>query len=389
MAPRLKSVGAYTNWIRSVIELKTGASRIKARPLKLTIDSTNVCQLRCPLCPTGLQVHDRDNGHASLQMLEKLLDEVGDYVFFIDFFNWGEPLLNTHLEDFIRLANVRNVLCTISTNLSLPLTEERIERLVTSGLREMIVSLDGASSDTYQTYRRRGNFDLVCDNMRRIVDAKRRLGVTSPLLTWQFLIFSFNEHEQENAKALADEIGVDRILFRPAFLDVDRYPLPQAEREAMAAWKPKDKLYQIETFTQAAAKHHSRCGWHYTSAAINWDGSVAPCCTLFEKQHDFGSIGDGKSYMDVVNNDAFRSVRDRFSGRRKEPVDLVCEHCPTPLIMDYDRFLNRQILLFTAVGLIERVRRMLGGSRTTTAADIPDYQRRTSTNEVTECAGKR
>jgi MoaA/NifB/PqqE/SkfB family radical SAM enzyme len=363
MRPRLKGPRAYVNWLRSGFELWAGTSRIGARPLKLTMDPTNVCQLRCPLCPTGLQVHDRESGHAQLHMLEKLLDEVGDYLFFIDFFNWGEPLLNTHLEDFINLANSRNVLSTISTNLSLQLSDDRIRRLVTSGLREMIVSLDGASSETYQVYRRRGKFDLVCENMRRIVDMKRRLGSSSPLVTWQFLVFGFNEHEVEKARILAAEIGVDRILFRPAFLDVDRYPLPPEEKEAMAGWRPKDALYQIQSSSEADSKPHSRCGWHYTSTAVNWDGTVAPCCTLFEKRHDFGSLDVSGSYMDVVNNEAFRSVRERFAGKRKQPVDLVCEHCPTPSIMNYNRFLNRQILLFTAVGLIESIRRLVGGSR--------------------------
>ena len=197
--------------------------------------------------------------------------------------------------------------------------------------------------------------------MRRIVEAKRRLGQGLPLLTWQFLVFGHNEHELDQARALAAEIGVDRILFRPAFLDVDRFPLSPEDKKTMAGWKAKDTLYQIQTASDT--KHHARCGWHYTSSAINWDGTVAPCCTVFEKRHDFGSLRDGGSYMDIVNNQAFRSVRDRFAGRRKEPVELVCEHCPTPSIMDYDRFLNRQIILFTAVSLIERVRRFFGGSR--------------------------
>lgn len=376
MNPPVKGFGAYLNWARSTVELRTGASRIGARPLKLTIDTTNVCQLRCPLCPTGLQVHDRESGHASLETLQKLLDELSGYLFFIDFFNWGEPLLNTHLEDFIRMASAKGVVCTVSTNLSLPLTDERIHRLVTSGLRELIVSLDGASQETYGTYRRRGNFDLVCENMRRIADAKRRLGQNSPLISWQFLVFAFNEHEVDKAKALAQSIGADRILIRPAFLDVDRYPLPPEDRRLMAAWKPSDPLYQIEALTApAAAKHHSRCGWHYTSAAINWDGTVAPCCTVFEKKHDFGTVGDGTSYMDVVNNGAFRAVRDRFAGRLQKPIPHVCEHCPTPAIMDSHHSLNRQILLFTAVALIERIRRMAGGS-------TPQFRLKTS--EVTE-----
>ena len=60
--------------------------------------------------------------------------------------------------------------------------------------------------------------------------------------------------------------------------------------------------------------------------------------------------------MGVFNNAAFRSVRERYAGRRKEPVNLVCEKCPTPAIMDYHQFLNRQVILYTAVSLLERVR---------------------------------
>ena len=54
MDPHFKGLRAYANWLLSNYEIMVGASQIKARPLKLTFDATNVCQLRCPLCPTGL-----------------------------------------------------------------------------------------------------------------------------------------------------------------------------------------------------------------------------------------------------------------------------------------------------------------------------------------------
>ena len=92
-------------------------------------------------------------------------------------------LLNTHIEDFVCLAASRKIITRISTNLSLPLTDERIERIVASGLNEIVVSLDGASNATYGLYRRRGNFDLVFGNLRRLIEAKRRLGLKRPLVT--------------------------------------------------------------------------------------------------------------------------------------------------------------------------------------------------------------
>lgn len=360
MTPPLKGISAYLNWIRSNLEIWTGTTTVKARPWKITFDPTNVCQLRCPLCPTGLQVQDRPSGHAQLHMFEHLLDEVGDYLFFIDFFNWGEPLLNTHIEDFIRLAASKKIVSSMSTNLSLPLTDERIRRIVTSGLNEILVSLDGASPDTYATYRRLGKFDLVCSNIRRIVEEKRRLGQTYPLVTWQFLVFRFNEHEVEKATEMAAEMGVDRLIFRPPFLDVDRYPLPADDKVVMLKWQAKDTRFQAV----ADDKPHSRCGWHYMSSAINWDGTVAPCCTTFETRDDFGTLGKTgeHKYMDVINNAAFRAVRGRFSGRKKDPVQLICEKCPTPSIMGYHNYVNHQIILCTIVGLVQAVQRLFGYS---------------------------
>jgi len=358
MSPRLKPPKAYFNWLRANWELLRGASEIKAKPLKITFDPTNVCQLRCPLCPTGLEVQDREQGHASLPMFEKVLEELGEHLFFIDFFNWGEPLLNTHIEDFVRLAAARKITSRISTNLSLPLTDERIERIVMSGLNELVVSLDGASSATYGLYRRRGNFDLVFNNLRRLIEAKHGLGLKRPLITWQFLVFGFNEHEIPKARALAADIGVEKLIFLPAFLDEGRYPMAESDKALIATWKPKSPLYQIENSTGDDTKPRSRCGWHYMSAAVNWDGTVASCCTTFSKQDDFGTIGRGaeNSFMGVFNNAAFRSVRERYAGRRKEPVNLVCEKCPTPAIMEYHQFLNRQVVLYTAVSLLERMR---------------------------------
>ena len=365
MNPRLRGPAAYANWIRSNLERIAGTERVGARPLKLTFDPTNVCQLRCPLCPTGMEAQDRAHGHARLEMFERLLDEVGHYLFLIDFYNWGEPLLNTHVENFIRAAAKRRIVCTMSSNLSLPLSGDRIDRIVASGLSELIVAMDGASRESYATYRRRGDFDLVCENVRQIVNAKRRLGQSQPLITWQYLVFRFNEDEIAKARKVAAELGVDRLELRAPFIDIDRYQIPEPERTVMAQWAAQEPLYQIEPAVKAAAvRRHARCGWHYTSAAINWDGSVAPCCTVFSTRDDFGTLGKSgeRSYMEVINNDAFRLVRRRFAGRESKPVDLVCERCPTPLIMDYHKALNRQIALISVVAAVERVRRVFRAS---------------------------
>lgn len=360
MDVRLRRPSAYFNWIRSNYELERGVTTIRAKPTKLTIDPTNVCQLRCPLCPTGQRVQDRDKGHAEYEMIKRVIDEVGESVFFIDFFNWGEPLLNPRTEDLIRLASSKKIISSMSTNLSLPLSDERLERLVTSGLNELIVAADGISPETYGTYRRQGKLELVFENVRRIVALKQRLRRTTPVITWQFLVFSFNEHEMDRVRELSVELGVDRLEFRTPFLQTDRFAVPEEDKKSIAGWRSTNPLFQIQTIGSVAKKSHSRCGWHYMSSAVNWDGTVTPCCTTFAKRDDFGTLGlqgEKASYMEVVNNPTFKAVRGRFAGRRG-PVESICEKCPTPMIMDYNHFLNRQVILVTFVAAINSLKRL-------------------------------
>ena len=91
------------------------------------------------------------------------------------------------------------------------------------------------------------------------------------------------------------------------------------DKERIAGWTPS--LPEYNRYDPASTAHtvvppRPRCGWHYMSTAINWDGTVAPCCTVFEKRDDFGRLsGAGRDYMSIVNNDAFRAVRDNFAGR--------------------------------------------------------------------------
>ena len=355
MNPRLKGWKAYANCIRSGWEYWLGAPRLRSRPLKLIFDPTNACQLACPLCPTGNGMVDRPKGHADLQLFRNLMAQVGDYVFMVDFYNWGDPMLSAQLEEFIQIASAHRVISTISSNFSLRLSDARIERLLASGVNEVIISVDGATRETHTRYRRRSDFDLILENMRRIVAARGRSGRSHPLITWQFVVFSFNEHEIERARAMAAEIGVDRIHFQPPFIQHERYELPEADRREIVHWAPRTQRYHTHI---APPPRRNRCGWHYTTVAINWDGTVTPCSTSFRKADDFGTVGKAgeHDYMTVVNNEAFQAARAFLAGG-KPRGGLVCERCPTPSVQNYHRLVYRRIALLTAVALGEAMRR--------------------------------
>ena len=366
LVPGFKPGKAYLNWLRANYEMARKVSRVDARPLKLNIEPTNACQLRCPLCPTGLRIMPRPRTNMRLDLFEKLLREVGDYVFYIDFHNWGEPLLFSGLEEMIRLARKRSISTTISTNLSLKVSDERMERLIASGLNHMIISLDGASRETVTQYRRGMDFDLVVDNMRRLTAMKQRMGSRTPYMSWQFLVFRFNEHELDRAREMALDLGVDRLMFCHASLDTDVYPLSDEDRALINTWVPSDPALTCYNGDPGGpdprAPHKDlgkgsdahRCDWLYVSSALNSDGALSPCCAVYRNEDAFSPSDclETASYMDTYNNERFRTMRDRFAGRKAARLGVTCERCSSRELKRYGEGINRIILLGVAAKIL-------------------------------------
>ena len=144
----------------------------------------------------------------------------------------------------IRLTSDRRIQTLVSSNLSIE-QEHLGEEIVASGLRRLIVSLDGASQGTYQKYRQGGNIELVFNNIQQIILAKKLSGQKSPIIEWQYLVFKHNEHEIPLAYKMARELGVDRIVCRSANFPYDHYSPERnhlLEDEA-ALWMPSNPKY--------------------------------------------------------------------------------------------------------------------------------------------------
>jgi len=74
-------------------------------------------------------------------------------VYSVNFTNWGEPLLNKHLPDMIEYCkNVKHIpFVKFDTNFNVPLLKEFIDRLLSSGLDMLSVSMDGATQETMRS----------------------------------------------------------------------------------------------------------------------------------------------------------------------------------------------------------------------------------------------
>ena len=126
-------------------------------PLFISVEPAAVCQLRCPACPVGLRntgrPGNRDNERfMSLDVWHRVLSEIRDTAFIVQFYFQGEPLLNKDLPLMIREAHEAGLYTIVSTNAQ-ALTESMAQALVNSGLDRIIVSMDGLTDESYNAYR--------------------------------------------------------------------------------------------------------------------------------------------------------------------------------------------------------------------------------------------
>ena len=126
---------------------RRGLVDTRGRPADIRVEPAGACNLRCPLCPTGLGEIDRPASIMKPEVFSRILDRHALDIFHIKFHIWGEPLVNPELAILVSMAQARHVGAEISTNLSVNLSDATIDALIRAGLAWMIVSLDGTSEE--------------------------------------------------------------------------------------------------------------------------------------------------------------------------------------------------------------------------------------------------
>ena len=334
---------AYTNFLLVRLHRKKRSIRSFGRPYVLNLDPSSYCNLRCPFCPTGQRNQQRSYANLPLNRFKHLMDEVGPYLFSLDLFNWGEPFINKDLIPMIEYMQPFNIYSSVSTNFDIKMTEGIAERIVSSGLSKLIISADGASQESYEKYRVGGKLDNVLRNMKGVAAAKQRAPSSTPQIFWRFLVFRHNEHEIERAKGMAEEMGVELELCAPyVAVAEEKYrdwvsTIPQFNKYTPTGEESTQKLQRGPVTKDGA------CDCLWMSAAINSNGSVSPCCGIWEEKHDFGKIDEG-GFWEVWNSQTYRAARSFMRTGAPTGMNLICEKCPIPDIWNYSSHSDPLIL---------------------------------------------
>lgn len=251
-----------------------GHAEVRSKPYILILETTNVCNLKCPFCLTGKGISGgREVRHMSFEEARVVIDAVADTVYLLQMYTWGEPLLNKDTLRIIDYAKNSGLYVMLSTNAT-AMTPIYNQRLIEAGLDYLTVAIDGGSHETYARYRRGGDFAKVLGNVRDLLKQRAARGGDRPFVEWQYIVFRHNEHEVEATERMAYSMGINRFSPLPAYVeDPD--------------WLPQGEAYQAQVLNPERLRN---CERPWTHLNVRADGGVAPCCYEFFKKDDFGDL---------------------------------------------------------------------------------------------------
>jgi len=176
----------------------TGSSDLRA-PLYVAWQVTNECNLACLHCieesGPGKAFRDELDDSEVFEVLRQLMEGEVPYLSF----SGGEPMIHQRFFDMVEYVCSRGGQLKIETN-GHYLTGENCQRLAELGVKAVQVSMDGASRETFNKMRVRGDFDVALAGIRRLHAAGVPIEINySPT--------RFNMHEIGAAVDLAHELG--------------------------------------------------------------------------------------------------------------------------------------------------------------------------------------
>ncbi|MEM6876985.1 MAG: radical SAM/SPASM domain-containing protein [Bacteroidota bacterium] len=287
-------------------------------PMTVSIEPTTACNLRCPECPSGLRQFTRPRGNLKADFFRQLIDDGHNHLMYLIFYFQGEPYINPSFLDMVTYASSKGIYTISSTN-GHYLNDVNAKRTIESGLDRLIISVDGTDQETYEQYRKGGKLEVVLQGARNLVKWKKMLG-KGPHLIFQMLVVRPNEHQLEDIKALATEIGIDEVKFKTAQL------YDYVNGHEMMPTNQKYSRYKLGSNGRYRLKGKltNECWKLWHACVITWDGLVAPCCFDKDVSHRLGDT-KLKRLRDIWRGDQYSIFRRKLLSGRSE-ID-ICTNC--------------------------------------------------------------
>ncbi len=225
----------------------------------------------------------------------------------VAFMGLGEPLLHPRLVDMVRLATARGLATEVTTN-ALLLDQAMADELVAAGLGQLVVSIDGATAETFGKVRSGASLATVVRNVRYLEDRREFVDGPRVRVGLEFVAMRSNVAELPGLNRVAAQLGASFIIVSnvlaytpelvaetlydrsatgcaaPASTSSPRWQLPRFdwdEAVGAAVGQAIERAQGVSIADQDLAAASGHCPFVEAGAcAVAWHGGVSPCPPL-------------------------------------------------------------------------------------------------------------
>ncbi|MFC1709271.1 radical SAM/SPASM domain-containing protein [Candidatus Omnitrophota bacterium] len=323
-------------YLQGIIDCLYRRKRLRLRvpyPRVITFETSNICNLQCPFCPTGRNIRRIPSKILNFEEFKFLADKLPKSISTCYLFSWGEEFLNPDIFRIIGYLKEKNVKVVISTNFSFDKPKEFFENIVDSCLDEIVISLDGASQESYSKYRVKGSFIKVIENINKLKMLQREKGKRRPRIIWKFIINRHNENEIGQAQKMSKKMGVEFTLAKMNLGDTwpDMQPyIKEPMIDRINYWLPQNIKFRNSYYTRSyrLPLNDFACEALFNTCVICCDGKLYPCCFCADEKSSFGDLHK-QTFEEIWNGVIYQSARSLFMKKKyaNRKVETVCDMC--------------------------------------------------------------
>ena len=311
---------------------RLGLKRAPFLPTSIDIEPIDTCNFACDHCQVTHWT--RKTTRLTTERLISILRQL-PMLRQIKLQGMGEPLLNRRVIEMLEEAESGGAAVSIVTNGSV-YPENVAQRLSSLRGTTIVISMDGATAETFEAIRVNGNFHKVIDNVADMV--RRRGRSVWPGIELRSVVTLRNAHELPDLVRLAKRLGVDKLTATTLLTDWGKEemeeliaPIDVSRKDAQvdqSIWESREVAAEIgmplsvehgQRYSKA-----NRCPWPWQSSYIAANGDVVPCCQIADSSVvKMGNVFD-EPFADVWNDDKYRELRRRIAD---DDIPHYCRSC--------------------------------------------------------------
>jgi MoaA/NifB/PqqE/SkfB family radical SAM enzyme len=319
--------------LRFLYHWMRGSTVLPYAPLKLHLEPTSVCNLRCPMCPQAIDAVKGDTGYIDLDVYKKIVDEAAGHVLEINLFFRGEPLLHRHMPELLRYGRSKGVRLHVNTNATI-LREKQARMLIEDGASKVTISFDGPDKAAYEMMRKGAKYETTLENVRQFLGMVKEYRAARQKTPYTVMQVILPYDPQSPGPSVPRHM---KDLF--AGLPVDEWD--PIWPHGWAGVMQENGVVQAQPY----GENYHPCNWLWKSLAIYWDGRVASCCADFSGDQVIGDVKT-QTLREIWNGPGMVALRLlQVQGRYKDAT--LCSGC--------DAVWQRESTAWHAFSKVERV----------------------------------